>query len=58
MVAEGGIRDRVGMSHVPLPDLINAFIDAGLSIDRAYEPREHLVPTVLAVKAFRRTSPR
>ncbi|MEU0482392.1 class I SAM-dependent methyltransferase [Streptosporangium sp. NPDC006013] len=51
---EGGVRDRVGMSHVPLPDLINAFIDAELSIDRVYEPREHLVPSVLAVKAFHR----
>ncbi|MEV0148261.1 MULTISPECIES: class I SAM-dependent methyltransferase [unclassified Nonomuraea] len=51
----GGIRERVGMSHVPLPDLINAFIDAELSIDRVYEPREHPIPTVLAVKAFRRS---
>ncbi|GAA3828848.1 hypothetical protein GCM10022226_57120 [Sphaerisporangium flaviroseum] len=51
---EGGVRDRVGMSHVPLPDLINAFIDAGLSIDRVYEPRGHLIPPVPALKAFRR----
>ncbi|MDH2427923.1 class I SAM-dependent methyltransferase [Sphaerisporangium sp. TRM90804] len=50
----GGVRDRVGMSQVPLPDLINAFIDAGLSIDRVYEPREHPIPYVLAVKASRR----
>ncbi|MEU6713571.1 class I SAM-dependent methyltransferase [Nonomuraea sp. NPDC046802] len=50
---EGGVRDRVGMSHVPLPDLINAFVDAGLSIDRVSEPREHPIPFVLAVKAFR-----
>ncbi|MEV4532100.1 hypothetical protein [Streptosporangium sp. NPDC049304] len=42
------------MSHVPLPDLINAFIDAGLSIDRLSEPREHPVPSVLAVRAFHR----
>ncbi|MFI6453356.1 class I SAM-dependent methyltransferase [Streptosporangium amethystogenes] len=51
---EGGVRDRVGMSHVPLPDLINAFIDAGLSIDRLSEPREHPIPSVLAVRAFHR----
>ncbi|WP_440070856.1 class I SAM-dependent methyltransferase [Streptosporangium sp. OZ121] len=51
---EGGVRDRVGMSHVPLPDLVNAFIDAGLSIDRLFEPREHAIPSVLAVRAFHR----
>ncbi|MGV9598704.1 class I SAM-dependent methyltransferase [Streptosporangium sandarakinum] len=50
---EGGLRDRVGMSHVPLPDLINAFIDAGLNIDRVTEPREDPVPYALAVRAFR-----
>ncbi|MFF0244015.1 class I SAM-dependent methyltransferase [Streptosporangium sandarakinum] len=50
---EGGLRDRVGMSHVPLPDLINAFIDAGLNIDRVTEPREDPIPYALAVRAFR-----
>ncbi|GGQ27126.1 class I SAM-dependent methyltransferase [Streptosporangium pseudovulgare] len=50
---EGGLRDRVGMSHVPLPDLINAFVDAGLTIDRVTEPREDPVPYALAVRAFR-----
>ncbi|MFG1749022.1 class I SAM-dependent methyltransferase [Streptosporangium sandarakinum] len=49
---EGGLRDRVGMSHVPLPDLINAFIDAGLNIDRVTEPREDPIPYALAVRAF------
>ncbi|MGV9533550.1 class I SAM-dependent methyltransferase [Streptosporangium sandarakinum] len=50
---EGGLRDRVGMSHVPLSDLINAFIDAGLNIDRVTEPREDPIPYALAVRAFR-----
>ncbi|MEV0231825.1 class I SAM-dependent methyltransferase [Nonomuraea sp. NPDC050786] len=51
---KGGVRDRVGMSHVPLADLINAFIDAGLTIERVYEPQRRPVPFVLAVRAFRR----
>lgn len=50
---EGGVRDRVGMSHVPLPDLINAFIDAGLDIDRVTEPLRSPIPSVLAVRATR-----
>ncbi|MEV5745761.1 class I SAM-dependent methyltransferase [Microbispora rosea] len=50
---EGGVRDRVGMSHVPLPNLINSFIDAGLNIARVTEPLEDPIPRVLAVKAFR-----
>ncbi|HUR03888.1 MAG TPA: methyltransferase domain-containing protein [Nonomuraea sp.] len=51
---KGGVRERVGMSQVPLPDLINAFIDAGLAIERVYEPREHPIPTILAVRAYAR----
>ncbi|MEU6741552.1 class I SAM-dependent methyltransferase [Streptosporangium sandarakinum] len=50
---EGGLRDRAGMSHVPLPGLVNAFIDAGLNIDRVTEPREDPIPCALAVRAFR-----
>ncbi|NEE01999.1 class I SAM-dependent methyltransferase [Phytoactinopolyspora halotolerans] len=34
----GGIRDRVGMRHVPLADLVNAIIAARLSIARVAEP--------------------
>jgi hypothetical protein len=50
---EGGVCAQVGMSHVPLPDLINAFINSGLNVDRVTEPREDPIPSVLAVKAFR-----
>ncbi|MEV4578334.1 class I SAM-dependent methyltransferase [Nonomuraea jabiensis] len=50
---KGGVRDRVGMSHVPLADLMNAFVDAGLAIERVYEPQDRPVPSVLAVRAFR-----
>lgn len=50
---ENGIRRRAGMRHLPLPDLLNAFIDADLSIDRVAEPSEHPVPFSLAVRARR-----
>ena len=46
-----GIRRRTGMRHLPLADLVNAFVDAGLSIERMVEPREHPVPFALAVRA-------
>lgn len=48
---EGGIRQRLGMRHLPLPDFINAFIDAGLRIERAFEPREHPIPHTFAIRA-------
>ncbi|MEV4221590.1 class I SAM-dependent methyltransferase [Nonomuraea sp. NPDC049725] len=47
----GGVRDRVGMSHTPLPDLINAFLDAGLVLTRVSEPGERAVPGMLAITA-------
>ncbi|MEQ4724010.1 class I SAM-dependent methyltransferase [Nonomuraea sp. B19D2] len=53
---KGGIRERVGMSHVPLADLVNAFIDAGLTVERVYEPQQRPIPNVLAVRAVRRDS--
>jgi ubiquinone/menaquinone biosynthesis C-methylase UbiE len=46
-----GIRSRTGMRHVPLADLLNGFIDAGLTIDRVFEPRERAVPHILAIRA-------
>ncbi|WP_165367468.1 class I SAM-dependent methyltransferase, partial [Phytoactinopolyspora endophytica] len=58
-----GIRDRVGMRHVPLADVINAVLDGELSIVRVVEPRtggaesgtdDVPLPTVLAVLARRR----
>jgi hypothetical protein len=50
----GGLRDRLGMNQLPLPDLLNAFIDAGLGLDRVYEPREQPIPSILAIRSHRR----
>jgi len=45
-----GLRDKVGASHWPLPDLIHAFLDAGLVIERMFEGGEP-APAMLAIRA-------
>jgi SAM-dependent methyltransferase len=50
----GGIRERVGgMRHLPLGDLLNAVIGAGLRIDRVTEPGKDPIPAVLALRAYK-----
>jgi SAM-dependent methyltransferase len=49
------IRRRVGMRHLTLPDLLNAILDAGLTISRVTEPRTEPVPWILAIRAHRHT---
>ncbi|OLB80703.1 MAG: methyltransferase type 11 [Actinobacteria bacterium 13_2_20CM_2_71_6] len=49
----GGIRSRLGMRHVPLADLFNAFLAAGLTIGGVFEPRDEPLPYTLAVRAYR-----
>jgi SAM-dependent methyltransferase len=48
-----GIRDKVGATHLPLPDLLHAFLDAGLTIERLAEGGDP-TPAVLAVRARKR----
>ena len=45
-----GIRDKVGATHWPLPDLLHAFLDAGLTLERFTEGATP-TPVVLAVRA-------
>jgi len=45
-----GLRDKVGASHWPLPDLIHAFLDADLVIERMFEGGEP-APAMLAIRA-------
>ncbi len=45
-----GVRDKVGATHLPLPSLIHAFLDAGLAPERLAEGGGP-VPVTLAVKA-------
>ena len=48
-----GVRDKVGATHWPLPDLLHAFIDAGLAPERLAEGGEGGEPTpvLLALRA-------
>jgi SAM-dependent methyltransferase len=45
-----GIRDKVGAMHRPLPELLHAFLDAGLTLDRFSEGGTP-TPTMFAVRA-------
>ncbi|NEC87700.1 class I SAM-dependent methyltransferase [Streptomyces sp. SID12501] len=45
-----GVRDKVGAMHRPLPELLHAFLDAGLKLTRFAEGGAP-TPIVLAVKA-------
>lgn len=49
-----GIRVKAGgMRHLPLADFINAFVGAGLMIERVSEPDEEPVPYAIVVAARR-----
>ena len=45
-----GIRRRAGMRHVPLAELFNTMIGAGLQVEHVVEPRDEPVPFILGVK--------
>lgn len=45
-----GLRDKVGATHWPLPELLNAFFGAGLNPERLIEGGDP-VPTMLAIRA-------
>ncbi len=47
-----GIRDKVGAMHRPLPDLLHACGDAGLTLERFHEGGAP-TPTTLSVRARR-----
>lgn len=51
--SQSGVRAKVGATHLPLSDLLNAFIGAGLAIERIVELGGP-VPDVLAVRCSRR----
>jgi hypothetical protein len=47
----GGVRERLGVGHVPLAEMFNAITGAGLRIERVREPRAEAVPFALAILA-------
>jgi ubiquinone/menaquinone biosynthesis C-methylase UbiE len=51
-----GIRDKVGATHRPLPELLHAFLDAGLTLERFTEGGTP-TPVMLAIRARKPASP-
>lgn len=51
--ADDGIRRRVGMRHLTLPDLLNAFLRQELTLEQVEEPGDVPVPHALAFKVRR-----
>lgn len=45
-----GVRARAGAAHLPLPDFVHAFLEAGLALDRLAEHGEP-TPSILALCA-------
>lgn len=45
-----GVRDKVGATHFPLPSLLQAFLDAGLTLEGFAEGAEP-TPVMLAIRA-------
>jgi SAM-dependent methyltransferase len=45
-----GVRDKVGATHLPLPALLHAFLDAGLGLERFAEGTGP-TPSVLGIRA-------
>jgi SAM-dependent methyltransferase len=52
-ISPTGLRARVGAVHLPLADLLQAFLDAGLRLERVEEPGTAEYPVPLAVRAVR-----
>jgi SAM-dependent methyltransferase len=50
-----GVRDKVGATHYPLPELLHGFVDAGLTLERFAEGGAP-TPTVLAIRARKHRS--
>lgn len=52
-ISPEGLRARVGAVHLPLGVLLQAFLDAGLKLQRVEEPGERDYPVPLALRAVR-----
>jgi SAM-dependent methyltransferase len=48
-----GVRVRVGAWHVPLADVVNGFVDAGLGVERVAESAAAGIADVFAVRAVK-----
>jgi SAM-dependent methyltransferase len=52
-ISPEGLRAKVGAAHLPLGLFLQAFLDAGLRLERVEEPGERDYPVPLAIRARR-----
>ena len=48
-----GLRAKVGATHLPLAEFLQAFLDAGLALERVEEPGARDYPIVIALRCRR-----
>jgi SAM-dependent methyltransferase len=51
--ARGEVRERVGVNHVPLAELLNAVLAAGIRLEQVEEPKGDDYPLLLALQGSR-----
>jgi SAM-dependent methyltransferase len=51
--AIGEVRERVGVNHVPLADLLNAVLSAGIRLEHTEEPKDDDYPLLFALQGTR-----
>jgi SAM-dependent methyltransferase len=52
-ISPEGLRAKVGAVHVPLGELVQAFLDTGFQLERFEEVGERLYPPIIALRARR-----
>src|SRR3954447_12218789 len=52
-ISPNGLRARIGATHIPLGSFLQAFLDAGLRLERVEEPGGRDYPVPLALRAIR-----
>ena len=52
-VTETGLRARVGATHLPLAEFLQAFLEAGFTLERVEEPGDREYPHVVAIRCRR-----
>jgi len=52
-ISPEGLRAKVGAVHIPLGELVQAFLDTGFQLERFAEVGERLYPPIIALQARR-----
>ncbi len=52
-ISPEGLRAKVGAVHIPLGELVQAFLNAGFQLERFEEVGERLYPPIIVLQACR-----